>query len=91
MTTKWILENVPEGFPILNLNLQLFTVNIMGIMILCNIFGKVKLFMQNVDKIVFFITQLRNKHNNIVLRNTHNILLSRRLPHTPESTKHMNI
>lgn len=49
MTTKWIFGNVPEGFPILNLNLHLFKVHNMGmgIMILGNIFGKVELYMQN--------------------------------------------
>lgn len=94
MTTRWIFGTFPEGFPILNLNLHLFTVHNMGmgIMILGNILGKVELYMQDVGKIVFIITQLRNTHNNnIVLRNTHNILLSRRLPHTSASTKHMNI
>jgi len=39
MTTKWIFGNITEGFPILNLNLHLFTVHNMGtgIMILGNI------------------------------------------------------
>lgn len=47
MTTKWILGNVPESFPILKINSHLFTVHNMGIMILGNIFGKVELYMQD--------------------------------------------